>query len=149
MPHSGDTLPVDRTLEYSRPLRGLKLWLAFTVHGADAMRRAIERNLEEAQLLASLLTDDDRFQLLADPQLSAVCFRHLGARGGELDAHNTALARALAADGRILLASAQVDGAVCLRACLVNHRTTEDDVRAIPAVTAAVAASLPAVGMAQ
>lgn len=144
MPHSGDTLPVDRTLEYSRPLRGLKLWLAFTVHGAEAIRRAIERNLAEAQLLASLLSADDRFELLHHPQLSAVCFRHLPPGGGDLDAHNTRLAAALAADGQILLASAQLDGATCLRACLVNHRTTEDDVRAIPAVAAAVAENLPA-----
>ena len=144
MPHSGEHLPVDRTLEYSRPLRGLKLWLAFTVHGADAIRGAIERNLEEAQLLASLLQDDARFELLAAPQLSAVCFRHRGPAGGDADAHHRALARALAADGRILLAAADVDGATCLRACIVNHRTTEADVRAIPAVVAEVATALPA-----
>jgi aromatic-L-amino-acid decarboxylase len=142
MPHSGDTLPVDRTLEYSRPLRGLKLWLAFTVHGAQALRHAIERNLEEAQLLAALLSADPQFELLHDPQLSAVCFRHLPADRGDLDAHNRRLAQALACDGRILLASAQVDGATCLRACMVNHRTTEDDIRAIPAVVADVAAAL-------
>ena len=140
---------MDRTLEYSRPLRGLKLWLAFTVHGADAIRLAIERNLEEAQLLAVAARRRRSLRAARDPQLSAVCFRHLGAGADQLDAHNTALARAVAADGRILLASAQVDGAVCLRACLVNHRTTADDVRAIPAVTAEVAASLPAVGVAR
>ena len=46
MPHGEQLHAVDRSLEYSRPLRGLKLWLAFTVHGADAIRAAIERNLE-------------------------------------------------------------------------------------------------------
>ncbi len=143
MPHSGtQVLAVDRTLEYSRPLRGLKLWLAFTVHGADAIRAAIERNLEEAQLLASLLGADPRFELLAEPQLSAICFRHLPPDGRDSDVHNAALAQALAADGRILLASAEIDGATCLRACLVNHRTTEEDVRAIPQVVGEVAAAL-------
>jgi aromatic-L-amino-acid/L-tryptophan decarboxylase len=144
MLHSGEHLPVDRTLEYSRPLRGLKLWLAFTVHGADAIRNAIERNMEQAQLLATLLDGDERFELLAVPQLSAVCFRHQPPAGADSDDYHRALAKALAADGRILLASAEVDGATCLRACLVNHRTTEDDVRAIPLVVADVAASLPA-----
>lgn len=144
MPHRGGRLAVDHTLEYSRPLRGLKLWLAFTVHGADAIARAIERNLEEAQLLASLLAADERFELLATPQLSAVCFRHLPAAGVDADAHNAALALALASDGRILLASANVDGTPCLRACLVNHRTTEADVRTIPAVVAEVAEELSA-----
>jgi aromatic-L-amino-acid decarboxylase len=142
MLHSGERLAVDHTLEYSRPLRSLKLWLAFTVHGADAIRYAIDRNIEEAQLLASLLDADERFELLHRPQLSAVCFRHLPAPGVDVDAHNTALAGALAIDGRILLASADVDGATCLRACIVNHRTTQADVRAIPTVVAEVAAGL-------
>ncbi|MGH2876581.1 MAG: pyridoxal phosphate-dependent decarboxylase family protein [Solirubrobacteraceae bacterium] len=143
MPHSGrQVLAVDRTMEYSRPLRGLKLWLAFSVHGAGAIRAAIQRNLDEAQLLARLIGADPRLELMAPVPLSAVCFRHLSADGGNPDAHNAALAHALAADGRILLASATVDGATCLRACMVNHRTTEDDVRAIPEVVGEVAASL-------
>ncbi len=49
MPHDAElTHPVDRTLEYSRPLRALKLWLAFRVHGAAAFRSAIENNLAQA-----------------------------------------------------------------------------------------------------
>ena len=36
---------VERTLEYSRPLRSLKLWLAFRVHGAAAFRGWIEATL--------------------------------------------------------------------------------------------------------
>ncbi len=138
MPHGEQLHAVDRSLEYSRPLRGLKLWLAFTVHGADAIRAAIERNLQQAELLATLVTDDSRFELLAEPQLSAVCFRHLPPPGTDPDTHNMALARAIAADGRILLAPAEVDGTTCLRACFVNHRTTEDDVRAILPVIADV-----------
>lgn len=145
MPHSGRQLhTVDRTLEYSRPLRGLKLWLAFTVHGADAIRAAITRNLEEAELLAGLIDAHPELELLTTPRLSAVCFRHLPPAGVDPDAHNAGLAEALAADGRILLAPAAVDGTACLRACLVNHRTTEEDVRAIPEVVAEVATTLTA-----
>ena len=51
--HEGEYLPHDRqelhaadiTLEYSRPFRALKLWLALRVHGAEAFRAAIGRNL--------------------------------------------------------------------------------------------------------
>src|SRR5262249_4051927 len=110
MPHGEQLHAVDRSLEYSRPLRGLKLWLALTVHGADAIRAAIERNREQAALLASLIKDDDRFELAVEPQLSTVCFRHLPRSSVDRDEHNLALARAVAADGRILLAPAEVDG---------------------------------------
>jgi len=141
MPHGEQLHAVDRSLEYSRPLRGLKLWLAFTAHGADAIRAAIERNLGQAELLASLIAADERFELTVEPQLSTVCFRHLPPSGVDRDEHNLALARAVAADGRILLAPAEVDGTTVLRACFVNHRTTEDDVRAIPDVVGDVASS--------
>src|SRR5579863_112985 len=43
---------VDRTLEYSRPVRSLKLWLAFRIYGAEMMRRWIEMTAEHAQTLA-------------------------------------------------------------------------------------------------
>jgi aromatic-L-amino-acid decarboxylase len=133
IPHTDreDTHPVDRTLEYSRPLSALKLWLAFRVHGAPAIRAAIERNLRQALLLAELVRDDPRLELLVEPQLSAVCFRHLPPRHIPPAVHNAALAAAINAEGRILLAPATVDGVPCLRACIVNHRTTEEDVRSI------------------
>lgn len=113
---------VDQTLEYSRPLRALKLWLAFTVHGAGAVRDAIERNLAQARLLADLVRADDALELVADPVLSAVCFRHRGV-------DNRALVTAIQEDARVYLAGADVDGVDCLRACFVNFRTTDDDVR--------------------
>jgi aromatic-L-amino-acid decarboxylase len=61
-------------------------------------------------------------------------------------AHNAALAAALTADGRVLLAAATVDGVPCLRACIVNHRTTEDDVRAIVAVVRELGARVGTMG---
>ena len=133
VPHTDreDVHPVDRTLEYSRPLSALKLWLAFRVHGAQAIATAIERNLRQARLLADLVRDDPWLELLVEPQLSAVCFRHLPPDHMTAAVHNAALAAAIAADGRIMLAAARVDGVPCLRACIVNHRTTEDDVRSI------------------
>jgi aromatic-L-amino-acid decarboxylase len=141
IPHGEQLHAVDRTLEYSRPLSALKLWLAFSVHGADAIRHAIERNLEEAALLASLLRSDPRFEVLIDPPLSVVCFRRRYDKGNE-DALNRALADALARDGRILVAPATADGHTWLRACMVNHRTTDEDVRAIPEVVGEVSDAL-------
>ncbi len=142
IPHTEALHAVDRTLEYSRPLSALKLWLAFTVHGADRIRAAIERNLAQTRLLARLLREDGRFELLMDPPLSVVCFRRLlGDRAAE-NAHNQSLAVALARDGRLLIAAATADDATWLRACVVNHRTTEADVRSIPEVVGEVSDTL-------
>ena len=60
----------------------------------------------------------------------------------ELESARTPNLDALARDGRILIAAAQADGATWLRACIVNHRTTEEDVRAIPQVVGEVSDAL-------
>jgi len=144
IPHTDreDAHPVDRTLEYSRPLSALKLWLAFRVHGAGAIRAAIERNLRQARLLADAIRAEPLLELLVEPQLSAVCFRHTPPPHADAAAHNAALAAAISAEGRILLAPATVDAIPCLRACIVNHRTGDDDVRAIVEVVREVGARL-------
>jgi aromatic-L-amino-acid decarboxylase len=119
---------VERTLEYSRPLRSLKLWLAFRTHGAAAFRQWIETTLELSHRFADELRADDSFELLCEPTLSTVCFRHVADGVDDLDAHNTALATATQEDGRVFLAPALVDGHVCMRACFVNFRTRPEDV---------------------
>jgi aromatic-L-amino-acid/L-tryptophan decarboxylase len=129
MLHEGDVAnPVDRTLEYSRPLRSLRLWMAFRVHGAAQYRAWIENTLANARLLAESLRDSSEFELLHDPMLSTVCFRHVPPGAGDIDAHNVRLAREMQRDGRVFLAPASVDGHACLRVCFVNFRTTFDEV---------------------
>jgi aromatic-L-amino-acid/L-tryptophan decarboxylase len=122
--------PIETTLEYSRPFRALKLWLAFRVHGAEAIRGAIERNIELAGILVDEIRRYDDLELLAAPELSIVPFRHRPP-GADPDDHNRRLAEALQADGRVYVASAVVDGQVWLRPCIVNYRTTEEDVLAL------------------
>ncbi|HET9672614.1 MAG TPA: aminotransferase class V-fold PLP-dependent enzyme [Actinomycetota bacterium] len=138
LPHQRHELhAVDITLEYSRPLRALKLWLAFRAHGADQFREAIVRNLAEARLLhrrAAARPDFETFG--APPDLSIVPIRHAPDGVVDLDAHNQALADAIQADGRVYLASALIEDRVWLRPCFVNYRTTDEDVLAILDVAA-------------
>jgi aromatic-L-amino-acid decarboxylase len=132
LPHQKHDLhAADITLEYSRPFRALKAWLAFRAHGARQFREAIGRNLDEADLLYRHAQASEDFEVMeAPPQLSIVPIRHVPA-GADPNAHNEALARAIQADGRVYLASALIDDAVWLRPCFVNFRTTEEDVMAI------------------
>jgi aromatic-L-amino-acid decarboxylase len=125
--------PVDLTLEYSRPFRSLKLWLAFRVHGAAALRTGIEHTIGLAERFAALVAADDEFELLHEPALSTVNFAHR-------TADNQALAAAVQADGRVYLAAAEVDGRTCLRVCFVNFRTTEEEVEFALGVVRSLAA---------
>ena len=143
LPHQQHELhAADITLEYSRPFRALKAWLAFRAHGAHQFRDAIARNLEEADLLYRRAQSSEDFEVMdAPPQLSIVPFRHAPV-GVAVDAHNERLAEAILADGRIYLASALIDGEVWLRPCFVNFRTTDEDVEAILDVARELGAGL-------
>jgi len=132
---------VDTTLEYSRPFRALKLWLALRVHGLAAFQAAIERNLSEARLFADLVKERPELELLGEPELSVVPFRHV-ATGRDLDVHNRALAAALRGDGRVYVSGADIDGTACLRPCFVNFRTSDDDVRVLRDVVLELGAKL-------
>ncbi len=131
--------PVDSTLEYSRPFRALKLWMALRVHGADQFRAAIERNIAQARLCANLVKAAPDLELLLEPQLSTVPYRHvpkhLESNEAALNEHNLELVKKMQIDGRVYISSAVVDGKTCLRPCFVNFRTSEDDVRVLIEVT--------------
>jgi aromatic-L-amino-acid decarboxylase len=133
--------PVDSTLEYSRPFRALKLWMALRTYGADAFRLALTRNLQQARLLAELVRQEESLELLLDPALSIVLYRHVAATG-DLDDHNRRLVKALQEDGRVWVSDASLDGTTCLRPCIVNYRTSDDDIRELVRVTVEVGARL-------
>lgn len=141
MLHEGDVAnPVDRTLEYSRPLNSLRLWMAFRVHGAEQYRAWIEQTLVHARELAELIRASAEFELLHEPQLSTICFRHVPPGVADVDAHNVRLANAMQRDGRIFLAPAVVDDHACLRVTFVNFRTTADSVPLVLDVAAELGA---------
>jgi aromatic-L-amino-acid decarboxylase len=147
MLHEGDIAnPVDRTFEYSRPLRSLRLWMAFRIHGAAQFRAWIEGTLAHARQLTELIDRSPAFELLHAPMLSTVCFRHVPAGVGDLDAHNARLGRAMQTDGRVFLAPAAIDGMTCLRVCFVNFRTRSDEVGLILEVAQALGDALAGAG---
>ena len=142
---AGGTYPVDETLEYSRPFRSLKLWMALRAHGAGSFRVAIEENLRQARELYADVVAHPRLEpMLGPPDLSVVPFRRRP-RTGDVDDHNARLARAMQADGRVYVTGAVIDGRTCLRPCVVNFRTTDDDVRSIVTLAEEIGTQLEAV----
>jgi aromatic-L-amino-acid decarboxylase len=133
MPHEGEHYnAVDITLEYSRPLRALKLWMAFAVHGASAVREAVGINCDQAQMLYDWARVRPHFETLTSrPQLSIVPFRVVPTGCPDPDAHTSELCARLQLDGRVYVSPATIDGEVWLRPCFTNFRTTASDVRAL------------------
>jgi aromatic-L-amino-acid/L-tryptophan decarboxylase len=133
----------EETMELSRRFRALKLWLSLRYHGMSAFREAIRQNLKQAQSLAAAIGKAAPLEVMAPVELSAVCFRHRlnDSASEELRSRfNLALLKKIVERGRIYLSNAELEGKFCLRACIVNHFTTDADVeKIVPAVLNAAA----------
>lgn len=131
----------EESMELSRRFRALKLWLSLRYHGLKAFRDAIGLNLEQAQVLGVAVRGCIELELVGPAELSAVCFRHVlraDATEDERNRFNLALLKRIVKRGKIYLSNAELRGKFCLRVCIVNHRTTEEDIDAVvPEVLAA------------
>jgi len=135
----------EESMELSRRFRALKLWFSLRFHGLRAFRDAIRLNLDQAHRLAAAVKSYAEFELLAPVELSAVCFRHLvsdQATEEERNRFNLALLKKVVSRGNVYLSNAELKGKFCLRACIVNHLTTDADIdTVIPEVLAATSES--------
>ena len=108
----------------SRRARGLPLWFSLATHGTDAYVVAMERTLEVARAAARLIEEHPDTELLIEPELSIVIFRRVGWTPERYQAWSDA---ELAA-GRAFVVPTRWNGEVVLRFCIVNPRTTVDDI---------------------
>ena len=131
----------EESMELTRRCRALKLWLSLRYHGLESFRKAIRADLEHAQQLARAIDAAPALERLAPVELSAVCFRYLlrgDASEEERNAFNLALLKSIIRRGRVYLSNAELKGKFCLRACIVNHLTTDADIdTVVPEVLAA------------
>ena len=129
-PIEGDVF-FEETIELSRRIRALKLWLSLRYHGMNAFREAIADNLRQARMLAELVDREPALERMADVPLSAVCFRWIGGDPASRDEANAEILDRVNRAGTIYLSNATVRGQFVLRACITNHRTTDADIAAV------------------
>ena len=113
----------DWQVPLGRRFRALKLWLTLRMIGAVALRQRIRDHVAWAREFAGWVQDDPRFELLAEPSLSLVCF---GLRAG--DDASAALLDRVNREGRVLLSPARVAGRYALRLAVGGTLTRLQDV---------------------
>ena len=124
----------EESLELSRRFRALKLWFSLRYHGFEGFREAINKDLAHAQRLSERVGAEERLELLAPTELSVVCFRYRGkgqASETELNRLNPMSLKRVIERGRVYLSNASLRQTFCLRACIVNHRTTNSDIDSV------------------
>ncbi|MFQ5701508.1 MAG: pyridoxal phosphate-dependent decarboxylase family protein, partial [Acidobacteriota bacterium] len=121
--------------ELSRRFRALKVWIILKYHGTRRLAGRIEQDVALTRRLGDLIERCPETELLAPIATSVACFRYLP-RGGRrpgtaLDRLNRDLLVDLQAEGRVYLSNARIKGRFALRACLINFRTRDLDLRAL------------------
>ena len=119
--------PCDYAHVLTRRARGMPFWFSLAVYGTDAYRDAIEHTLEVARAARDLVVAAPHLELLVEPELSIVAFRRTG---WDL-ADYQAWCDRLLADGTALLTPTTFDGGAAMRICVVNPRTTVEDLEEI------------------
>jgi glutamate/tyrosine decarboxylase-like PLP-dependent enzyme len=123
--HDEDWNPSDFAHHLSRRARGLPFWFSLATYGTVAYRDAVEASLTLTRQAAELVKASEHLELIMEPELSVVLFR----RHGWSHADYQAWSDRLLADGTAFVVPTAWAGETVLRFCIVNPRTTIDDIR--------------------
>lgn len=118
----GDLWFCDYGLELSRGFRALKVWAAVKAIGVEAFGKAISDNCRQARLMGELAEQSDVLELVHPVVSNLCCFETIGKDPNEIAAR-------LQLSGEVVFSTTIIKGRPCLRAAIVNHRTTSEDVR--------------------
>lgn len=116
--------PSEYAYHLTRRARGLPFWFSLAAHGTDAYRDAVDATLDTAAAAAALIADAPHLELVRPPHLSVVLFRRLGWDDGRYHRWS----EQVLSDGIAFVTPTRYRGETVLRFCIVNPRTTSDDI---------------------
>jgi aromatic-L-amino-acid/L-tryptophan decarboxylase len=121
-------------LQNSRGFRALKVWMALQQVGKDGYVEMISEDIRLSELLFKKAEAHPELEALTQ-NLSITTLRYIPVgvnaqeEGDYLNQLNEKLVNSLQQGGETFLSNAIVNGKYCLRACIVNFRTSEKDIR--------------------
>ncbi len=122
----------DRGLQLSRSFRALRVWMSVQMLGVEEFRVVIGRALELARRAEAYIRQSARLELLSPASLGVVCyrFRPSGSDPSALDSLNREIQQEIVESGFAMVSSTRLQGDYALRLCILNYRSTWEDVRA-------------------
>jgi aromatic-L-amino-acid decarboxylase len=123
----------DWGIPLGRRFRAIKLWFHLRLAGAEAIRRRLRRDLDNARWLAAQVDAESDWEVCAPVLLQTVCVRHVpaGIPPERLDAHQQEWAERLNSTGRAFVTPAQIEGRWVVRLSIGAEPTERADIRAL------------------
>ena len=100
----------DWQVPLGRRFRALKLWFVIRHYGVEGIRYHVRRHVELAQNFAEWVRGDSEFELVVEPPLNLVCFRHVDG-----DEKTKEIEQAVNASGTAYLTHTVLSGVYTLR----------------------------------
>jgi aromatic-L-amino-acid/L-tryptophan decarboxylase len=131
----------DIGFQNSRGFRALKVWLALRQVGKNGYIKMIGDNINLSKYLYQLIEQEPDLQVTSQ-SLSITTFRYVPSdinlqtesSADYLNELNQKLLDRLNDSGEAYVSNAMIDGKFVLRACIVNFRTTSEDVESLPKI---------------
>lgn len=121
-------------LQNSRGFRALKVWLSLQQVGRSGYENLIGEDIELSEMLFDLAANNPELEAISQ-NLSITTFRYVPLEQSEnkafLNTLNEELLNELQTGGEVFLSNAIVREHYCLRACIVNFRTSKKDIKEI------------------
>ncbi len=121
-------------LQNSRGFRALKVWLMLQQVGRSGYEKLISQDIELSKMLYGLVENHPELEAVSQ-NLSIATFRYIPSEKTKdneyLNKLNEGVLNELQTGGEVFLSNAIVFEKYCLRACIVNFRTSEKDIKEI------------------
>lgn len=123
----------DHGIELTRRFRALKFYMSVKTFGMTEFKKAISYNINLAEAAENFLRTSANWEIISPATLAVINFRYnpIGNKLSEkkLDALNQKISQSVVNSKKALLVTTVLNKQVVLRMCLINPRTTLNDVK--------------------
>jgi len=123
----------DYGIQLTRRFRALKFYMSIKTYGLNTFKEAVTYNINLAERTEKMLRKSKKWEIISPATLAVINFRyhpiglHLSEK--ELDDLNQEISKRIVASREALLVTTILNGQVVLRMCLINPKTTIDDIK--------------------
>lgn len=123
----------DHGIQLTRRFRALKFYMSLKTFGLKAFKKAVTYTIDLAEEVEELLRKSSQWEVISPATLAIINFRFNPIKYSfsekELDAINQEISKRVVESREAILVTTILQNQVVLRMCLINPRTTIDDVK--------------------
>ncbi|WP_440121475.1 pyridoxal phosphate-dependent decarboxylase family protein [Tenacibaculum sp. Ill] len=123
----------DYGIQLTRRFRALKFYMSIKTYGLDAFKEAVTYNIQLADDVEKMLRKSRNWEIISPATLAVINFRYnpigLNLSEKEIDELNQKISQKIMESREAFLVTTILNKQVVLRMCLINPKTTMDDIK--------------------